>query len=72
MKAFSSLAMNALTVILPFATTYFCESGFSKMMYIKNKHRNRLQLEDDLGIALSKPEPSLEKILKMKQKQKSR
>ena len=62
---------ECMTVILSFSTTYFCESGFSEMMYIKNKHRNRLQLEDDLEIALSKPEPSLEKILKMKQKQKS-
>ena len=51
MKAFPSLATNAMTVVLPFSTIYFCESGFSAMMYVKNKHRNRLQLEDDLQIA---------------------
>ena len=67
MKAFPSLAMNAMTVVLPFSTTYFCESGFSTMMYIKNKHRNCLQLEVDLRIVWSKTEPSLERILKIKQ-----
>ena len=67
MKAFPSLAMNAMTVVLPFSTTYFCESGFSTMMCIKNKHRNRLQLEDDLRIVWSKTESSLERILKIKQ-----
>ena len=71
MKAFPSLAMNAMTVVLPFSTTYFCESGFSTMMYIKNNHRYRLQLEDDLWIVWSKTEPSLERILKMRQQQKS-
>ena len=73
MKAFPSLAMNAMTVLLPSSTTYFCESGFSTMMYsyIKNKHGYRLQLEDNLWIVWSKTEPSLERILKMKQQQKS-
>ena len=65
-KAFPSFAMNAMTVVLPFSTTNFCESGFSTMMYIKNKHRYCLQLKDDLWIVWSKTEPLLERILKMK------
>ena len=72
LKAFPSLAMNAMTVVLPFLTTYFCKSGFLTMMYIKNKHRKHLQLEDDLRILWSKTEPSFEGILKMKQQQKTR
>ena len=72
MKAFPSLDTNTMTVVLPFSTTYFCESVFSTMMYIKNKHRNCLQLEDDLEIVWSKTELSLKGILKMKQQQKSR
>jgi len=72
MKAFPSLAMEAMTVLVPFSTTYNCESSFSTMMYIKNKYRNRLQLEDDLRVALSKIEPSFERILSMKQQQISR
>ena len=69
MKAFPSLAMEAMTVLIPFSTTYNCESSFSTMMYIKNKYRNRLQLEDDLRVATSKIEPSFERILSMKQQQ---
>ena len=69
MKAFPSLAMEAMTVLIPFSTTYTCESSFSTMMYIKNKYRNRLQLEDDLRVATSKIEPSFERILSMKQQQ---
>ena len=63
--------MNAMTVVVPFSTIYFCQSEFSTMMYIKNKHRNRLQLEDDLRMVLSKAEPSIERMLKMKQREKS-
>ena len=72
MKAFPSLAMEAMTVLIPFSTTYNCESSFSTMMYMKNKYRNRLQLEDDLRVATSKIEPSFERILSMKQQQISR
>ena len=60
-----------VTVVFSFSTTYFCESGFSTMMYIKNKYRNRLQLEDDLRIVWSKTKPSLKRILKMTRQQKS-
>ena len=42
LKAFSILAMNPMTVVVPFTTTYFCKSEFSAMMYIKNKHKNFL------------------------------
>ena len=71
MKAFPNLAMEAMRITIPFSTTYFCKSGFLAMMYMKNKHRNRLQLEDDLWVALSKTEPSFERLVMMKQQQKS-
>ena len=55
-----------MTVLIPLLTTYYCESGFSTMLYIKNKYRNRLQLEDDLRVAFSKIEPLFEQILSTK------
>ena len=41
-------------------------------MYMKNKHRNRLQLEGDLLVTLSKTEPQFERLVMMKQQQKFR
>ena len=40
------------------------------MMYRKNKHRNSLQLVDNLRITLSKTGPSFERLVMMKQQQK--
>lgn len=34
---FPELATKAVRCRLPFPTTYFCESGFSTLAYIKNK-----------------------------------
>ena len=47
-EAFPNLAKETMRMTIPFSTTYFGESEFSAMMYMKNKHRNSLQLEDDL------------------------
>ena len=71
MEAFPNLAKKAIRKTIPFLTTYFCKSGFSAMMYMKNKHRSRLQLEDNLRVALSKTEPSFERVVMMKPQQKS-
>ena len=71
MEAFSNLGKEVMRMTIPFSTTYFCKSELSAMMYMKNKRRNRLHLKDDLRVALSKTEPSFEKLVMMKQQQKS-
>jgi len=35
---------KALSILVPFATTYLCESGFSSLLYLKNKYRNHLNV----------------------------
>nr|XP_039248833.1 zinc finger BED domain-containing protein 5-like [Styela clava] len=58
------IGIEAMTFLLPFATTYLCEQGFSALVAIKTKARNRLDPGDDMRIALSKIEPCIKDILK--------
>ena len=57
---------EAMTFLLPFSTTYFCEQGFSALTVVKTKARNRLSPGNDLHAALSKIEPCIEEIMKGK------
>jgi len=65
------LSQKAITILLPFATTYLCETGFSAYAATKTKYRNRLNVEPDLRIQLSKIEPDIAKLSKNKQPQNS-
>ena len=65
------LGCEAVKMLLPFATTYLCESGFAALTAIKTRYRNRLQPEHDLRVALSKTEPRIEKLSNMIQAQGS-
>ena len=39
--------------------TYLCESGFSALLHIKMKERNRMSVEDDMRLALSSTQPRI-------------
>lgn len=43
----------ALRYLVLFSTTYLCEQGFSTLLLIKNKQRNRLSFGSDLRLALT-------------------
>ncbi|XP_050523103.1 protein FAM200A-like [Daktulosphaira vitifoliae] len=64
---YPKVAREALKLLVSFATTYLCELTFSAMVDIKTKKRNRLQLENDLIINVSKIAPQFDKLLKNKQ-----
>ncbi|GFT26902.1 protein ZBED8 [Nephila pilipes] len=53
-EAYPLLVKRAMAAIIPFATVYLCESGFSTLVTIKTKHRNRLNVEHEMRVALSK------------------
>ena len=53
----------ALKLLMPFPSTYMCESAFSSMLVIKTKARNRLELEADLRCCLSATQPRIGKLV---------
>lgn len=62
---------QALLFLMPFVTSYLCESGFSELLYIKNKHRNRISVEEDLRVKLSSITPDIDILITGKQQQVS-
>jgi hypothetical protein len=71
LKGYSNLANKALSILIPFSTTYLCETGFSTLLHIKDKKRNRLDPADDMRVALSRVKPRVDLIVQRKQQQKS-
>jgi hypothetical protein len=69
--AYPLLAKRAMAVLIPFVTTYLCESGFSTLVAIKTKNRNRLNACDDMRVALSKTAPQFRALVDSKQQQRS-
>lgn len=66
-----NVADIVLRVLLPFASTYRCEQGFSTLMNIKTKNRNRLNVQDDLRCVLSSTQPRIRQLVAKKQCQPS-
>ncbi|KAL4104871.1 hypothetical protein QTP88_020147 [Uroleucon formosanum] len=66
---YQSLAKKAILALLPFATTYLCETGFSSYYAsTKTKYRNKLDAEAEMRIQLSPIKPNI-KILVNKKSQ---
>ncbi|KAK9694542.1 hypothetical protein QE152_g33471 [Popillia japonica] len=66
-QEYKELSGNALKFLLGFSTTYLCERGFTSLTYLKNKYRNKLNVEDDLRLYLTKLEPNIDQLCKEKQ-----
>ena len=47
------ISTEALKILMPFSSSYKCEAGFSAMVGIKSKFRNKLQLSNSLRLKLS-------------------
>lgn len=70
-QAYPLLVKRAMSVLIPFATTYLCEAGFSTLVSIKTKSRNRLNVADDMRLALSKTVPQFNVLIEAKQQHPS-
>ena len=53
------LAKRAVKTLMPFATRYMCECGFSALTSMKTKYRARLSVENDLRLRLSQIQPDI-------------
>ena len=66
-----TLAERALNILTSFSTTHLCEKGFSTVMGLKTKKRNRLSGQNDARIALSVTEPRITALALQMQSQPS-
>ncbi|XP_028666310.1 protein FAM200A-like [Erpetoichthys calabaricus] len=66
MGEYPCLATRAVKILLPFSTTNLFECGFSALVQLKTKHRNRLDIEYDLAVALSTVTPEFETLVRSK------
>jgi hypothetical protein len=58
---FPHLSRKALNILLPFATSFLCETGFSAVAAIKTKYHSVMNLENDLRVFISKLQPQYDK-----------
>jgi hypothetical protein len=70
--AYPVLAKKAVSALIPFATTYPCEFGFSTLVSVKTKARIRLDARHDMRLALSKTVRRIPVLTDRKQQQPSR
>ena len=61
------LSQKATKILLPFATTYMCETAFSALTNMKTKYRSRLVVESDLRVCLSQIAPRIDELCSKKQ-----
>ena len=70
-KVYPIVSKFVIQKLIPFATTWLCETGFSAMCALKTKQRNRLKVEADLRLCLSKIKPRFQKLTDNKRAQLS-
>ena len=63
------ISTEALKVLMPFLSSYKCETGFSAMVGIKSKFRNKLQLPNSLCLKLSLIKINVKSIMESNKKQ---
>ncbi|XP_027132687.1 zinc finger BED domain-containing protein 5-like [Larimichthys crocea] len=66
-KQYPLIGQKAVGILLPFATSYLCEIGFSAVAALKTKYRSQLNIEPDLRVAVSSIHPRFDEMCGMKQ-----
>ncbi|GFS56370.1 protein FAM200B [Trichonephila clavipes] len=63
----SELKTKAFRILLPFSTSYLCETGFSAVAALKTKYRSQLNIEKELRVSISNIKPSFENLCSVRQ-----
>ncbi|GFU12990.1 zinc finger BED domain-containing protein 5, partial [Nephila pilipes] len=63
---YPNLAKHIIRILLPFATTYLREPGFSKYVATKTKNRNKFDASPDMRVQLSNLMPNLKRTMESK------
>lgn len=67
-KPYPALSLKVVRILVPFASSWFCEFGFSALTEIKSKKRERLlRIDDEMRACLSTLEPRFNMICSRKQ-----
>jgi hypothetical protein len=56
---YPTLSLNTMRIFIPFATSYLCEAGFSAVAVIKSKYRSKINVEQEMRVAVSSLIPQL-------------
>ncbi|GFU87684.1 zinc finger BED domain-containing protein 5 [Trichonephila clavipes] len=64
---FSELKTKAFRILLPFSTSYLCETGFSAVAALKTKYRSQLNIEKELRVSISNIKLSFENLCSARQ-----
>ncbi|GFS98912.1 SCAN domain-containing protein 3 [Trichonephila clavipes] len=64
---FSELKTKAFRILLPFSTSYLCETGFPAVAALKTKYRSQLNIEKELRVSISNIKPSFENLCSARQ-----
>ncbi|GFV83144.1 zinc finger BED domain-containing protein 5 [Trichonephila clavipes] len=64
---FFELKTKAFRILLPFSTSYLCETGFSAVAALKTKYRSQLNIEKELRVSISNIKPSFENLCSARQ-----
>ena len=61
--SYPEISKAPLKKLLPFSSTWLCESTFSTLLNIKTKQWNRLEIEQDIRCSLSSREPRIKNLV---------
>jgi len=68
-QTYPDISKMALKVLIPFSTTYECESAFLSLLATKLKSRNWLDAIHDMRVALFKMKPNIAELTAKKEVQ---